>query len=188
MRRLLPILIVLVLAMLLVGGTMVLLNRSHPVPSPTPLTQNVVVRVNGEPITAEMWVEAYALDVLMSHQLGHPIPTPEETLDRLINDALLLQGYPQPAPDDAHVAKRLAELEAVTGITTEMIVAQMQKWGLPAEALTTTMRHLMRVEAANAALQAEGQSLTSWIAEARSKAELEVNSETKAAVLKELTR
>ena len=187
MRRLLPILIALVIAVLLVGGTMVLLNRARPAPTPTPETESIVVRVNGEPIPARQWIEAYALDLLMSRQVGQPAPTPEETLDRLINDALLLQGYPQPVPDDTQVAKRLSELEAATGITTGLITAQLEAWGLPAEALTETIRHLMRVEAANAALQAEGKSVASWVAEARSKATLEVDTEVKAAVLKQLS-
>lgn len=185
MRRLLPILIALGLAVALVGGTMVMLNRARPAPTPTP-EDNAVVRVNGEPISARQWIEAYALDLLMSRQVGQPAPTPDETLDRLINDALLLQGYPQPVPDDLQVAKRLADLEAATGITTGMLTLQLEAWGLPSEALTETIRHLMRVEAANAALQAEGKSAAAWIAEARSKATLETNTEIKAAVLKQL--
>ena len=186
MRRLLPILIALGLAVVLVGGTMVMLNRARPAPTPTPEVESAVVRVNGEPISAQQWIEAYALDLLMSRQVGQPAPTPEETLDRLINDALLLQGYPQPVPDDAQVAKRLSELEAATGITTGMITLQLEAWGLPSEALTETIRHLMRVEAANAALQAEGKSVAAWITEARRKATLETNTEIKAAVLKQL--
>ncbi len=185
MKRLLPVLITLAIAMLLIGGTMVVLNRTRPVVTPTPLAESIVARVNGEPISARQWIEAYALDLLMSRQLGQPAPTPEETLERLINDALLLQGYPQPEPDDGQVARRLAELEAATGITTGMITSQLEAWGLPAETLTETLRHLMRVEAANATLEA-GQPVAEWITEARRQATIEVDTKVKAAVLEQL--
>ncbi len=186
MKRLVTILVAIGAALLLVGGTIALLNNARPMPSPTPMTEAVVVRVNGEAITAGQWLDAYAVDRLMSAVTRQPAPTPDETLERLINDALLLQRYPQPVPDDEAVAKRLADIEASTGVTRALLSGQLTAMGVPGEALTATMRHLLRVQAADAALQAEGKEPASWLTQARQEAIIEIDTKAKRDILARL--
>ncbi len=187
MRRLLALLTPIIIGLLLIGGTVALLQRSHPVITPTPLAEAVVARVDDKTITVQEWFNAYAIDLMMSALTGQPAPTPEMTLERLINDALLLKHYPQPRPDEKAVADYLAELEASLAITDGVIDTRMEAMGLTRDVLTTTMQHLMQVQAARQQVQAEtDESAEQWVARVRRSAHIDIDAKIKAQVLEQM--
>jgi peroxiredoxin len=60
-------------------------------PSPNSSRTDVVASVNGEPVSRSDWQRALALDRAMSALSGQPAPSPEASLQRLINERLVLQ-------------------------------------------------------------------------------------------------
>lgn len=141
-------------------------------PSPTP-ADPPVAQVEGEVIPWSAWVEAVLLDGVMSRLAGVPAPSPEETLDRLVNEVLVLQAVPEartPTPEE--VEARIAELEAVWGVSDEQVVQALAEAGLTREALERVVARLLRVQEAQARIEAAGTPIAEWLARERNRARI----------------
>ena len=175
--RVAGLLAVLVLAGGLLVGSLFLLNQEPqvvPTPTPTP-TDVVLVTVEGEMIGVNFWVEQYRLDQVMSRLAGQAPPAPRETLERLINETLLLQSYrPTDPPPDAAAQQRIEAFKSSWGVDDATLAAQLRAADLPREVLTRTMRRLLTVEAAQAQLSAS-QDLSEWMAHQREQAAIEID-------------
>jgi peroxiredoxin len=150
-------------------------------PSNTPQSESApagtaVATFDGISITYPAWQTATGLDAVMSRLAGQPIPSAEETLDRLINEFLLLRGA---GMDDVTVAStlveaRIANLETAWGLTDAQVAAALEQAGLGREALAQRVAHLIRVEQAIETLSARHPDLDAWLAQARQSAQVGV--------------
>ncbi len=174
-QRVYGLIVALSLTLLLIGGGLFLLNQpTQPLPpTPTP-GDDPLATVNGETIGVNEWAAQYLLDQSLSRLSGRPAPTPRQTLDRLINEKLLLQSYPQPVPDEAQVAQQIAALQASWHVDWATLTQSLKTVGLPAAVFTDTVRRLLMVQAAQAQLSAEHDP-AAWFAEMREKGRVTVD-------------
>jgi len=133
----------------------------------------VVATVNDQPITRQTWQRVAQLDLVMSRLAGQPLPTAEETLDRLVNEIIVLEGVDQsPAPTRQEVEARVSTLATAWNVTDARIEAALQEAGLTRTDLTDRVSRLLQVEAALHQLKEQKDDLNGWLVQARAKAEI----------------
>ncbi len=141
-------------------------------PKPT-LAPDVVVTVEGEIITRPAWQRVTRLDAMMSGLAGRPAPTAEETLDRLINEIIILAATaPAPAPPPAEITGRLARLQAEWQVTDETVEAILVEAGLNRTDLLDRVGHLIQVEAGLRQIEARESNLETWLLRSRAASEI----------------
>lgn len=149
-----------------------------PTPIPTSPTDPPVAMVNGQPIGINLWAEAVLIDQVMSGLAGLPPPSPEETLEQLINQVLVLQAVPSvEPPSDQDVEAYIATLEAGWGVGDEQVVQALEAAGLDRVAWKRAVMRLLMVQRGQEALVAEGVSIDEWLARERERAEIVVDRE-----------
>lgn len=170
-KQTLGMLTVFVIALLLFIGALLLLNQKPREIVVTPVVTSEVrplAIVNGQNIELEFWAEQYLLDQVLNHLAGQDPPLARSTLERLINESLLLQTYAdvtQPANDtqvNAYIEMVLSAWE-MDHVTLEQ---QLLAVGLPATVMTDTTRRLLQVSAAQTLL-AEEADPANWLARER---------------------
>ncbi len=146
--------------------------------TPTPPEDPVVVSVDGRPIRYSFWMETVLLDQVMSGLAGQPAPTPDETLQRLINEELALQAFPpEQEPTVDQVEARIAALEQTWGVDDAAVVTALVEAGLDRAAFERATRRLLAVQASLEAVQSRGHDTKSWLEEQRASAEIVLNEE-----------
>lgn len=202
-RRFQTLLIILVLAVLAVAGLLLLMGKlagspDSPVnvstpPDPTLAAENlaktanqldsdeVVATVNDQSISRETWLKATRLDAVMSQRVAQPIPTAEETLDRLINEIIVLnaafpltKGQGGEPPASAEVEARLQALEAAWQVNDDTVATALAKAGLERVDLIERVSRLIQVESALKQISTQQTNLDAWLAKARASAEIGV--------------
>ena len=151
-----------------------------PTPSPYTLSSNpsptetVVAIVDGVPITRAAWQDATRLDAVMSKLAGQPPPSAEETLDRLINEILLLResGLEAATVTPTEVEARISSLVTGWGRTGMEIVSALEEAGLTRQSLTNRVARLILVEQAITTLSARHSDLDAWLAQTRQVTEI----------------
>ncbi len=137
---------------------------------------SVLAMVNDEPVALDVWRQQYLLDQVMSQLSGQPLPTPRETLERLVNDALLLQAYPAVRVATAQdISQHIAQLETAWGFSEALLVAHLEAAGLRREVLTRTVAQLLAVEDAQVQLEVTGADLEAWLRDVRQRASIEID-------------
>lgn len=167
------------------GLLLVFLGRepSAPAPTITPATPTpsegpVIASVDGRPIRYSFWMETILLDQVMSGLAGQPAHTPDETLQRLINEELALQAFPpEQEPTVDQVEARIATLEQTWGVDDAAVVTALVEAGLDSAAFERATRRLLTVQASLEALQSRGHDTKSWLEEQRASAEIVLNEE-----------
>ncbi|HHS96659.1 MAG TPA: hypothetical protein ENK08_01970 [Chloroflexi bacterium] len=155
-----------------------------PTPAPTSPADLPVAMVNGQPIGVNLWAETVLIDQVMSGLAGVPAPSPEETLDQLINQALVLQAAPSvETPSDEEVEAYIAALEAGWGVSDEQVVDALKGVGLDREAWKRSITRLLTVQRGQEALVAEGGTIEEWLTQERERAEVVVYQERMAQAL-----
>ncbi len=177
LRRFILILAVLILAGV---GLVTVLSLLSQTPqellstTPTPSDQ-LLATVNGEGIPVDFWAQQHALDQVMNRLSGQPIPTSQQTLDRLINERLLLQAYPTDLEfSDGEIVERIEILEAAWHVDQVSLTAQLEAVGLSWQIFTHTVERLLYVEAAREQLLVN-QGLEVWLVDARAKAQIHID-------------
>ncbi|MBO9361944.1 MAG: hypothetical protein J7452_07050 [Thermoflexus sp.] len=115
-------------------------------------------------------MEAVLLDGVMSRLAGVPAPSPEETLERLINETLVLRAappLPEPGPDE--VEAQIQALGTAWGVTEEQITAALGEVGLNRQSLERSIARLLRVQRAQAILESQGTPVQEWLAQERAR-------------------
>jgi len=143
--------------------------RSTAVPS-TPLAAgDTAATIDGTPISYQDWQTATRLDATMSRLTSQPIPSAEETLDRLVNETLLLRGadLESASVTPSEVRDRIASLQTAWGLSAAQISAALQAANLTDRSLEERVARLILVERAIQTLSAQQPDLEAWLAQAR---------------------
>ncbi len=162
------LMLVLVMGMLEQGAS----RMAPPVPSATPSPADPpVALVEGQPIGRNFWAEAVLVDWAMSRLAGVPAPSPEETLDRLINEMLVLRAVPsQQVPGWDEVEAQIEALQQIWGVTDEQVTAALGQVGLGRDSLERAVARLLAVQRAQVALESGGTPIQEWLSQERSRA------------------
>jgi hypothetical protein len=163
-----------------------------PVPTPAPPTptpdpaQEDVARVGEQRITFADWAVAFYLDTLMSRLSGQPVPAANETLDRLVNDTLMLTAAAKEgiSATEADAEARIALLEAAWELTDEQVVAELTAMGLTREIWSDTLTRLLIVERyldqvvwADVPAEEQSEALGDWLQTHRAQTSVEVDTQ-----------
>ncbi|MBN1992385.1 MAG: redoxin domain-containing protein [Anaerolineae bacterium] len=150
-------------------------------PEPIPLEKTaepalnndeVVATVNGQIITRAAWQKATRLDAVMNRLAQQPLATNEETLDRLINEIIVLEaGSPSPASKE-DIEARIQLLTQNWQVTDQEMVLVLEQAGLNRADLVERVGRLIQVEAALNQLAGQEGDLNAWLAQTRSEAEI----------------
>jgi hypothetical protein len=178
------------LGVAVVAVLLLLKGLSAPPPTPAPPTptpdpaQQIVARVGERHITLGDWAVAYYLDVIMNRLSGQPAPIATETLDRMVNDVLILDAAAEEgvAVSDDDVEARIAQLEAVWGLTDEQVSAELAAFGLTRPAWTEALARLLTVERylaevvwVDAPVEDQPSVLADWLQTHRARAGVEID-------------
>jgi len=138
--------------------------------TPSPVDPPVAL-VEGQPIRRSSWIEAVLLDWAMSRLAGIQSPSPEETLDRLVNELLILRAVPSlPEPDPGEIEAQITALEAAWGVTGKQVDSVLGEVGLSRRVLELSIARLLKVQHAQAILESQGTPIQSWLAQERTRA------------------
>jgi len=123
-------------------------------------------------------MEMVLLDQVMSGMAGQPAPAPSETLQRWINEELVLQAIPpEQAPTAEQVEAQIAALEQTWGVDETTVVTAMEKVGLARAAFERAVERSLAVQAGLETLQSQEYDTTTWLEEQRASAEIVLNEE-----------
>ena len=136
----------------------------------------VVASVNGQPIRYSSWLKAVRLDQVLSDLAGQPIPVPGETLERLIDQELVLQALPQErASEPDQVGQYIARLQDAWGVDDATLVTALTNVGLIRADLERAVARLLTVQAGLDALGSQGQDTSKWLEDQWAGAEIEID-------------
>ncbi len=167
------------------GLLMVFLSRGPGAPtpivaSPVPTIDEdpTVASVNGRPIKHSLWMQAALLDQVLSGIAGQPAPASDETLQRLINEDLLLSAFPpEQPPTTDQIEAQIARLEDSWRVTDDAVNLALDNAGLDRPAFVQAIGRLLIVQASLDALQAQGYQISTWLEEQRASAEIVLDAE-----------
>ncbi len=146
------------------------------IPSPTP-TLHTVALVDGQLISFAQWQRAVAVDQVMSALVGQPPPSPQETLEQLINERLVLQAAADagiPGANQEQIDDWLAGFMAAWDLDEAAFDQALGGAGLSrAEFSQEIVPRLLRVQQALQELPADGNA-QAWIADLRRQAAIEI--------------
>jgi hypothetical protein len=147
---------------------------------PTPADDPIVASVDGRSIRHSLWMEAVLLDQVMSGLAGQPAPASGETLQRLIDQELVLHTTPpEQAVTAEQVEAQITVLEQTWGVDDAAVVVALEKVGLTRAAFEQAVGRWLMVQAGMEALQGQGYDTTAWLEEQRASADIVLNEEFK---------
>ena len=156
-----------------------------PAPTATPLKgvlgtatltadANVVASVDGDPISRAEWQKAVAIDRAMSQLAGQTSPDAEVTLDRLINQRLVLrQAGNKISASDANATERLASLQQNWRADDAAVDRALASANLSRQDLLAEIKRLLVVES----YLKQMQNPAAWLAAQRAQAQVGVLTE-----------
>jgi cytochrome c biogenesis protein CcmG/thiol:disulfide interchange protein DsbE len=156
-----------------------------PAPTATPLKgvlgtaalaadANAVASVDGDPISRAEWQQAVAIDRAMSQLAGQTFPAAEVTLDRLINQRLVLrQAGNKISASDANATERLASLQQNWRADDAAVDRALASVNLSRQDLLAEIKQLLVVEA----YLKQQQNPTAWLAAQRAQAQVGILAE-----------
>jgi hypothetical protein len=176
------------------GLLMVFLSRGPGAPtpivaSPVPTIDEdpTVASVNGRPIKHSFWMQAALLDQVLSGIAGQPAPASDETLQRLINEDLLLSAFPpEQPPTTDQIEAQIARLEDSWRVSDDAVNLALDNAGLDRPAFVQAIGRLLIVQASLDALQAQGYHISTWLEEQRASAEIVLDAELGSVVAAQL--
>ncbi len=135
----------------------------------------IVATVNGESITEQTWQESTRLDAVMSQFAKQPLPTAEETLDRLINEIIVLKASgTMSLPTEEEVENKISVLQTSWQVTNQEIITALAKTGLQRIDLVRRVSRLIQIQTALVKLSSEKGDLNVWLAQTRGTAKIEL--------------
>ncbi len=174
-RRIILVFAILVVVAALIGVVWSMSSFEGEIaPTPTP-GDIILARVDAEDISYNEWVAQYLLDQLMSDLAGQPAPGARETLDRMINDILVLRAYPPqhtPTPDE--VRGRIQALETGWRVDDAALETRLGEIDMSYTQFEQMVAHLLAIETAQQLLTAE-QELALWLPQARAESDIYID-------------
>lgn len=156
-------------------------------PAPTIDEDPTVASVNGRPIKRSFWMQAALLDQVMSGIAGQPAPSSDETLQRLINEDLLLSSFPpEQPPTTDQIEAQITRLEDSWRVTDDAVILALDNVGLDRPAFVQAIGRLLIVQASLDTLQAQGYHISTWLEEQRASAEIVLDAEVDSVVAAQL--
>lgn len=139
----------------------------------TPLG-TVIARIDDSIITQDEWRTALLLDGMMSQLTQQPLPSAEETLQRLINERLILRAAqleiaPLPIPE---AEARVRRIQEAFGISDRRLSELLTSYGLRWADLTEYTARLILVERGMEILRARHGDFDRWLTQARADASI----------------
>jgi hypothetical protein len=150
-------------------------------PTPTaddPVIASIAFDEDVRTIRHSSWQEAVLLDQVMNGLAGQPAPAADETLQRLINEELVLHTFlPEQEPTRAQIEARITALEQAWGVDDAAVTAALENVGLIRATFERAVGRLLAVQAGLEALQSQGHDPTAWLEEQRARADIVLNQE-----------
>jgi hypothetical protein len=144
-------------------------------PTEEPIAASVVIDNDTRSITTSFWQEAILLDQVLSGLAGQVAPTPEETLQRLINEELVLQATSSvQRPTQEQIQERIRTLERAWGVNDTAVREALETVGLAPSTLDQAVGRLLRVEAGLDLLRSQGHDAAEWLEEQRASAQIQI--------------
>jgi hypothetical protein len=135
---------------------------------------NAVALVDGDPISRVEWQKAVAIDRAMSQLAGQTAPNAEVTLDRLINQRLVLrQAGNKISASDANATERLASLQQNWRADDAAVDHALASVNLSRQDLLAEIKRLLVVES----YLKQVQDAAGWLAAQRAQAQVGVLTE-----------
>jgi len=166
-----------------IGLLLAFLGREPGEPSPmiTPAARPapddpVVASVDGRPIHQSVWMEAVLLDQVLSGLAGQPAPSTDETLNRLIDQELVLEGFQQ-EPTTGQIEAQITALEHTWDVDDDAVVTALEQTGLTRTQFKRAIGRLLAVEAGIEALESQGDDPADWLEKQRASADIVINEE-----------
>lgn len=145
---------------------------------PTSTPAPIIASVNGETIEQSTWRQAYLLDQVLSGIAGQTAPTPEETLQQLINQALILSAAPPiQTPTAEQVADKIGDFQAAWHVDDEALDEALSAMGLTRSIFEQTIQRQLSVQAGMESLESQGEDVQAWLAAQREQADVVIHGE-----------
>jgi peroxiredoxin len=145
-----------------------------PTPDPTE-TGPIAATVNDDPISLAEWNQAAALDRAMNTLAQQPPTNAEATLDRLINERLVLKAAQAQQPpltaSEAQAETRLASLEKTWNIDNAKLDSALTSTGITRAQFVAEIQRLLIIETYLKQVAAT-QDVSQWLATQRSQAHI----------------
>ena len=139
----------------------------------SPTGPDVVAVVDGDPISRDEWQKTAALDRVLSQLAGQVVPNAEATLERLINERLVLKRAGSPTATDADAQNRLAALRQSWGIDDATFDHTLAQVNLSRADVVDEIKRLLIVEAYLKQIAAT-QDPNEWLAAQRAQSQIGV--------------
>jgi len=146
-----------------------------PIPTSSQDLTAATIRFDDEArdITSSSWQEAVLLDQVLSGLAGQPAPAPGETLQRLINEELVLYATsPGLTPTAEQVEAQIAALERRWEVDDTAVLEVLEKVGLTRAAFERAIQRSLTVQAGLEKLQNQGHDTTAWLEDQRANVEI----------------
>ncbi|MCJ7738211.1 MAG: hypothetical protein MUQ10_13005 [Anaerolineae bacterium] len=138
------------------------------VPSEAPAEDFTVASVDDRAITFSQWETAVLIDHVLSDMAGQAALSAEDTLQRLINEEMVISGAPtEYSATTIAVEAKIAELENAWSVEDADVVAALSSAGLSRAVFEETAARLLSIEASTAKLAGDGVDLATWLEETR---------------------
>jgi parvulin-like peptidyl-prolyl isomerase len=149
-----------------------------PSPLPPTPTPQVLITVNNDRIYLEEWRQAVALDQALSALLAQPTPSPQDTLDRLVNEHLVLDAATEagiPKADARQAEDWIKDFIRDHNLSEDALTQALDRAGLTRQQfLQEIVPRLLHVQRALEQLPVSGDPET-WITELRRNANIEMH-------------
>lgn len=157
-------------------------TAAQPVLSPAAAPTQTVAVVSGTLISRAEWQATAALDRVMNQLAGQPAPNAEATLERLINERLILQlaQREHPMPTDPQAQERLALLQQTWRVENATIERTLTFAGLTRADLLAEIKRLILVETYLKQISA-AQDPATWLRDQRARARVSIYADLPAA-------
>lgn len=124
-------------------------------------------------ITYASWQEAVLLDQVLSGLSGQSAPAPDETLQRLINEELVLHATSSgQTPTTEQVEAQIATIERRWGVDDTTVLEVLEKVKLTRAAFERAIQRSLIVQAGLEKLQSQGHDTTIWLEQQRASVDI----------------
>ncbi|HEY73541.1 MAG: hypothetical protein DRJ03_17985 [Chloroflexi bacterium] len=147
---------------------------SSAIPPPSQPDDPIVASVDGSAISQLSWQEAVLLDQVLSGLAGQSAPTPDETLQRLINEELVLQATSEQEPTAEQVETQIAALQQAWGVGEDAVTVALERVGLTHAAFEQAIGRLLKAQAGLSSLENQGHDTAAWLEKQRASADIQI--------------